>query len=344
MTALLAPSYSLQLGSQIWKKQLLRVALTLTSAPGIDVLIVTFPANAPLSATIDDDVQLTLDNGEQAEKIFTGTVTAIRRSHASIEVRAVNAGGVLCRYRPAVTYENATPATIVRNLASDAGVSTGSLETGTELAFYVADPSRTAWDHIHRVSCWCGALVTVTADNKVETNVVNATTADTALRHGRELLSLARSQTSASIDTFVVAGESGAGSVSSPDVHRPTTDFFSGNRPDDPSPNVVWTWEPALRTTTSAATAGAARKRIYAAKSDRGVFTAFLQPTLRPGVILEVQKLPDGLIDGPVWIHSVRHSISRAGAVSRVEYFKGGDSFDPLALLGSLAGAVGGLL
>jgi len=27
-----------------------------------------------------------------------------------------------------------------------------------------------------------------------------------------------------------------------------------------------------------------------------------------------------------------------------VEYFKGGDSFDPLALLGSLAGAIGGLL
>jgi hypothetical protein len=126
-------------------------------------------------------------------------------------------------------------------------------------------------------------------------------------------------------------------------VHRPATDFFAGKRPDDPSTTVVWSWEPALRTVSAAATAGAARKRAYAAKSDRGVLTAFLQPRLRPGVILELKELPEGLAQGPVWIHSVRHTISQDGAMSRVEYRKGGDSFDPTALLGSLAGAVGGI-
>jgi hypothetical protein len=343
MTTLLSPSYSLQIGPQIWKEQLLRLELTLTPAPGIDVLSVTLPAKAPLDAAVDDDVELTLNSGEQEEKVFTGTVSVIRRSHASIEIKAVNAGGVLSRYRPAATYENATPATVVRNLASDAGVTTGSLETGTGLAFYVADPCRTAWDHIYRVSTWCGAMVTVSADNKVESRVVNATTADVALRHGRELLSLARKETVAPLDSFVVAGESGVGSVSSMDVHRPTTDFFAGNRPDDPSPSVVWTWEPALRTASAAATAGAARKRTYGAKTDRGTFTAFLQPKLRPGTVLELQDLPDRLAGGPVWIHSVRHTLSPAGAGSRVDYRKGGDSFDPLALLGSLAGSLGGL-
>jgi hypothetical protein len=344
MTTLLAPSYSLQIGSQIWKEQLLRLELTLTAAPSIDALTAMLPALAPLDAAIDDDVELTLDSGEQDAKVFTGVVNVIRRSHASIEVKAVNAGGVLCRYRPAATYENATPATVVRNLASDVGVSTGSLETGSELSFYVADPCRTAWDHIYRVSSWCGAMVTVSADNKVESKVVNATAADAALRHGRELLSLARAETAAPIDTFVVAGESGAGSVSSEDIHRPTTDFFAGNRPDDPSPKVVWAWEPALRTASSAATAGAARKRTYGAKTDRGAFTAFLQPKLRPGTILELKELPEGLTDGPVWVHTVRHTLSPAGGMSRIDYLKGGDSFDPLALLGSLAGALGGLV
>lgn len=342
MTTLLSPSYSLQIGSQIWKEQLLGLQLTLTSAPGIDILRATLPAQAPLDADVDDDVELTINSGEQEEKVFTGAVSVIRRSHASIDVKAVNAGGVLARYRPAATYENATPATVVRNLASDAGVTTGSLETGSELAFYVADPCRTAWDHIYRVSSWCGAMVTVSADNKVESRVVNAATADLALRHGRELLNFARNKAIAPLETFVVAGESGAGSVSSDDVHRPTTDFFAGNRPDDPSPSAVWSWEPALRTPSSAATAGAARKRTYGAKADRGTFTAFLQPQLRPGTILELQELPEGLTEGPVWIQTVRHSLAPTGAASRVDYLKGGDSFDPLALLGSLVGSLGG--
>lgn len=344
MSPLLAPSYSLLLGDRLWKEQLMRLNLTLTAAPGIDVLSAVLPAKASPGVAVKDDVELTINSGELEEKVFQGTVSAIRRSHASIEVKALNAGGALCRYRPAVTYENATPASVVRNLASDAGVLTGSLETGAELAFYVADPSRTAWDHIYRVNSWCGAMVTVSAQNAVESKVVNAATAERALRHGRELLSLARSQTTASIESFVVAGEAGAGSVSADGVHRPTTDFFAGNRPDGPSPRVAWVWEPALRTPSSAATAGAALKRVYGAKTDRGVFTAFLQPKLRPGGILELRDLPDGLAAGPVWIHTVRHIISHAGAVSHVEYLKGGDSFDLAALLGSFAGAIGGLL
>lgn len=133
MTTLLAPTYSLRIGSQIWKEQLLRLELTLTAAPGIDILSAVLPALAPLDAAVDDDVELTLDSGEQGDKVFTGVVAVIRRSHAAIDVKAVNAGGVLCRYRPAATYENATAATVVRNLASDVGVSTGSLETGSEL-------------------------------------------------------------------------------------------------------------------------------------------------------------------------------------------------------------------
>jgi len=341
---LLIPSYSVQIGSQLWKEQALQVQLTLAAAPLIDVMTVRFPAAAPLDADIGDDVQLTLNSGETEEKVFTGVVQAIRRGFSSIDVKAINAGGLLSQYCPAVTYENVTTATVVRNLCSDADMSTGSLETGSELPFYVADPARTAWQHIHRICAWSGALVSVSAENEVQSAVVNATQADIALRYGREVLDLGRIRNAARIETFVVAGESGVGSVSSPDAHRPVTDFFAGNRPDRPSPTVTWTWAPALRTTSSAATAGAARKRNYTAAADRGVFTAFLQPKLRPGIVLEMQDLPSGLTDGPVWIHSVRHTLSSQGALTRAEYFKGGDSFDPLALLGSLAGAIGGLL
>lgn len=344
MTSLLTPAYSLQMGTQLWKEQALQIELALNPAPLVDTMTVRLPAAAPLKADLDDDVQLTLNSGETEEKVFTGIIQGIKRDFSSIEVKAINAAGLLSRYFPAVTYENVTTATVTRNLCSDAGVSAGSLETGSELTFYVADPTRTAWEHIHRVCSWSGMLVSVSAENEVESKVVNATQADVALRFGREILDLGRRRSATPIETFVVAGESGVGVASSSDAHRPVTDFFAGNRPDPPSPTVTWTWLPALRTSSSAATAGAARKRTYTCGADRGVFTAFLQPGLRPGIVLEIQDTPSELTDGPVWIHSVRHVLSPSGARSRVEYFKGGDSFDPLALLGSLAGAIGGLL
>jgi hypothetical protein len=103
---------------------------------------------------------------------------------------------------------------------------------------------------------------------------------------------------------------------------------------------VTWTWLPALRVTSAAATVSAAFKRNYTSRADRGVFTSFLQPKLRPGVVVEMQGLPSGLGEGLVWINSIRHVISPRSALTRAEYFNGGDSFDPVALLGS----VGGLL
>ena len=68
MTSLLAPAYSVRLGGQIWKEQLLRLELTITAAPEIDMLSVTLPAKASLDAGFDDDVEVTLNSGEQEEK------------------------------------------------------------------------------------------------------------------------------------------------------------------------------------------------------------------------------------------------------------------------------------
>jgi hypothetical protein len=43
-------------------------------------------------------------------------------------------------------------------------------------------------------------------------------------------------------------------------------------------------------------------------------------------------------------VSRVQHEISEHLVTTRVHFRRGGDSFDPLALLGSLAGALGGLL
>jgi hypothetical protein len=344
MNGLFTPSCQLTLGSQQWTNQLLQIELSLYAAPGIDVLRAKLPAAAPFSAALDDAVELTLNSGEHEEKVFTGQVDSIRHVADGVHVTAIDAGGVLARLRPAVTYENATASTLIKNFAADAGVQTGQLESGDELSFYVADPNRTAWEHVGRICRWIGALASVSAANEVQSKVVNTAHPDVALRYGREILALQQMQSASPLKSFTVAGEAGAGSPSSSDARRPTTDFFQGNRPDGPSKTAYWEWQPGLRTTSSAATAGASLQRSYVSSRQAGKLTAYLQPALRPGTVLQIQDAPDALPQGPAWISRVHHVMTGEGAVTTAWFASDGSAGGLDSLLGSALSAVGSLL
>ena len=342
MTALLSPAYRLTLGAQRWSEQALRLNVTLTLAPLVNMLTVWFPITAPLSAQTGEAAELILDNGEREAVVFTGTIDSVRRDFSTIQVTCLDAAGRLAGFRPAVTFEQVTAGTVIRNLAAELGLGVGDLEDGPTLPFYVADPSRNAWEHVARVSAWGGAVARVTADNRVNSRVIDASSAELALRYGREILWLLTDQRPSVVEAFTVTGEAGAGDAAVEQVMRPTTDFFAGNRPKGPGTGRRWRFEPALRTVRAAGTAGAALRRQYDSGRQTGRFQAFLQPQLCCGGVLEILDLPDGLGRGPVWITRVEHRLGDGVAATTARFRQGGDSFDPAALLGSLAGTLGG--
>jgi hypothetical protein len=251
---------------------------------------------------------------------------------------------LLSRIRPAETYESVSAATVIKNLCKGMEVDAGNLEDGPDLEFYVADPTRTAWEHIARLAGWGGATARVDGDNSVTADVIDASQAAFALRYGREISELRVDKRAGTISAFVVAGEAGAGDISADDAARSTTDFFAGNRPDGPGRGTRWQFEGALRTAKAAGTAGAALQRQYSAALETGRFLAFLQPQLRCGSVIEIQDLPAGLVSTPLWLTRVHHEINAREAMTRVHFRRGGDRFDPTVLLGSMAGVVGGLL
>jgi hypothetical protein len=333
------PEYSLTLGGQRFTKQAIEIALTLDIAPVVDALSAVFPAILSIDAAPGDDVSLVLGNGDAEEQVFSGTIEAIHRGFDRTRVRALNAGGVLARFRPAVTYEQISAGDVVRNVCDAAGVRTGEVADGVALAFYAADPSRNAYEHIARVAGWSGAITRVSADDEVEMLVVNAIAAEAALQFGRDLVGIDFEAREAPIETFAVAGESGAGTTGAADALRPTTDFFGGNRPPEPSRTARWTSAPALRTARAAASARTARGRTYAAGRVRGTFSALLQPSLRPGVAIHVRNLPAGLPNDVLLLRRVRHVIGLGGAITAGAFTRGGGASS--ALLGSAAAALG---
>jgi hypothetical protein len=98
-----------------------------------------------------------------------------------------------------------------------------------------------------------------------------------------------------------------------------------------------------LRTSAAAASAAAALQRTYNSSREAGKMEAFLQADLRPGTILEIQELPNQLPSNPLFVYRVQHSLDANGGRTQAYFSKGGDAFDPLALLGSLGGLIGSL-
>ena len=84
-----------------------------------------------------------------------------------------------------------------------------------------------------------------------------------------------------------------SGDASSPDALRPTVDFFAGSRPDGPSTAARWRSEPALRTAQRRGRGRRARCSARYGREPRArPLHAFLQPKLRPGTVVEMQRCP----------------------------------------------------
>lgn len=344
-TSLLAPAYAVTLGDQRWTSQALDLVVDLEAAPLVNAARVTFPWSAPVDAAVEDAAVIALDGGagDGLVTVLTGVVRAVTKGLDSTTIECVDAGALLAALRPASTLERATASSVIEALCGDAGVEVGDLDTGPTLAAYVADPGRSALDHVARLATWSGALASVDGAGTLGTRVVDGAQPDVALRYGREIVSLRQRRVTTSVRSYVVAGEAGASNPAPPEASRPSSDFFAGDRPEGPGPGSRWTFEPALRTPGSASIAAAAKLRSVTSTRLRTTLDAWLLPALRPGSVVRLDDLPDG-VGGVHWVERVTHHLGPAGASTTARLAEAGPAFDPTALLSAAAGALGSAL
>lgn len=342
MCAHLVQNYALTVGNEKWVEQVRALDVTLTLAPGINRLTAHFPPDAPINPDLGAPVLLDLGNGEREETVFTGEVQTISRAFDGLKLVAVDGGGLLSAIRPTTTFEQVSAGRVIKELAGEAGVSVDAVADGIDLTFYVADPGHTAWEHIARLAGWSGTFARVDADGTLTVFEIGAGTADLALAYGRDLTDLTHRTRSDGALEMRVVGESAAGSTSASEALRPVINVLDGTQPTADRRII---FRPALRTADAAGRASAGGTRAIQATAQRMDLAFWLQPHLRPGQKLELQELPDSLTTGIGWIETVRHRIgplngSHGGAETIVQANRDPEGFDPLALLGSLGGAL----
>jgi hypothetical protein len=335
----LRPSISVMLGNLRYDTHVLRCRACLALLPRGASAEINLPASVRFEATAGDDASLQMDGGERAGTILTGKVHSIRRNVDSIAVTIADAAGDLAAFRPSATYEKQGASQIIRSLASDTNVSAGDVDIDLDLPAYVAHPARTASEHIAELGRLGGAIAFTDADGRLQVKARPSGQATAALKYGREIVRYDVRKAEVVNGSRIAIGFGPAGSASAPDALRHSLEFLPSSAPDG-GRGVHRYPMAALRIPGAASNASTALQTAAAAQSERLVARCFLLAALRPGDVIEVQELPDGLSGGPWLLTRVEHELMGGTGATTLE----AEIASAGSLLGDLLGALGGLL
>jgi prophage tail gpP-like protein len=336
----LAPSAVVTLGNRRYDSHAREVRVELRALPGVNAFSVAVPAGVDVDATPGDAASLELDGGEGAETVLTGKVRALRRGLRTTRAIAADGGADLGALRPAATYERQDARAVIRALASDAGADVGRVDIDIQLAAYVAHQGRTAAEHVAELAELAGAVAGFDAEGALGV-AAPASSASLALRYGRDLIVCETDGWPEPGPPVVPVGYGPAGSVNTPGAMRHTLEAIPAGA-TEAGPDALRRPVAILHTPSTASAAGTAASERHSAGGTRVRARGFLLPALRPGDVVDIQDLPDGLEGGPWLLTAVTHRLGHGeGGTTQ---FEGRAASGGAGLLGGALGAVGGLL
>jgi len=340
----LTPSCALTLGNLKYDTHLSNVVATLALLPAVNSVVAHLPTGVEVSASPDDAALLELDGGDGASTVMSGRVRGFHRSIHVTQAVVADAGADLSAYRPATTFEKQDAGDVIRALASDAGVSIGVLDVSLQLAAYVAHQRRTAAEHIAYLAGLAGAIATVDADGELNVIPRPGEQPELALLYGREIIDYDVREVPGPSVQRVIIGSGSAGAANAPDALRPGSSHLPGNAPQ-PGTSAVWQSAAVLRTPSAAITASQAATTEAAALASTVTMLCFLLPGVRPGMVIEVQQLPDEVSGGPWLVTRVTHHLEpNLGGMTAIEGQSAGAGGGLGDLLGAAIAAVGSIL
>jgi hypothetical protein len=304
-------------GADAWSRAVETVTLEAGFAPAVDSveIVLSGRSDAPTVA-LDDSGTVSLGfDDDGAKKVFTGTVRAVHRTVAGkTRVVATNVGGVLAAYRVDNAYRQQGADAIVKDLAQRAGVKMGNISGGDagDLASYVVDSRRSAWDHVARLGALDGPDAWVDADGALQYDTPSNGSSVQTFHYGKDVLALDVVEMPARIGSAKVVGEGAAGSKGS--------DAWSWNLKDAASvtassgsgdPAVLVSAGAARSTQAAQAVADTLVKRAELGKVEGRLFVPGA-PAAGVGTVVTVADAPDGSLNGDWLVCGVRHRLVKS--------------------------------
>ena len=164
--------YQISIGSQTHQagdsSQLERLLVQAQMGAPVNHCQLRLVVSDSLRIQVNDSVSVTLSyNGEEA-KVFSGEVRSVNWAVRQVEVYAESAMRKLLVQRSNRYFDKPKAGDMVSSLCGDAGVSTGTVETGLEFAFYALGDQHSGYEHLHRLALQCGFDLYADPDDKLQ--------------------------------------------------------------------------------------------------------------------------------------------------------------------------------
>jgi len=274
-----------------YESQISAASVLLGPLPRVNRARVSFPIDTALKAKTGSDATLALNDGSGWETILTGKIRGRITSLESQTAVIADGGADLAAYRPTTTFQAQEAAVVANTLAGDVDVTLDIPPGPFGMTYFAAHGNRTAAEHLGYLAALTGTLAVWTKSGNLRFMPLEPLVPTKAIKHGRDISHWHTLRTTRTPAEWVAVGHGPAGAVQAPNAMLQTT----GTLPSSPSEGGAGTIRQAhaiLRTPLASQTANDALNRRAELGMTQARATTIPTPSIRPGLVLEVQDLP----------------------------------------------------
>jgi hypothetical protein len=290
-----------------------------------------------------DQLAVELKSGDRSGKVATVDVHAIESSLGQTRIAGATGKGRLAHTRVNQVYQNQSLGQIVRDLAGQAKVQVGTIDTGSTYSYLVVHESKNVLTHIRELALREGMDVYFDVENKLNVSAFSKTAADHTFHYGIDILDLVAQYDEPSANRVMVYGESPSSNQGSSTWYWLTKDLkpFRGEVGDGSRLAVLS--DRALRTKDSADTQAKSKLGAVKDQASTGRMTILGNPEVKVADAIEVKSAPQPELNGLFKVASIAHRYSkRHGYVTHIGFTGQGGSKEAGDMLGQALGALSG--
>lgn len=285
-------------------------------------------------------VELTVD--DNTATVFTAEVSAIKSTLGQTVITGTTGKQKLANARLNQTYANQSLDQIVKDVAQQASVTAGDIQTGSSYSYFVAHDGKSLLRQLQELAFRDGMDLYCDADNKLVLKKFEKTSADHTFYYGIHVLDLQLWNSEIASEHFLVYGESPSSNQGSDTWHWFAKDLSPFRGELGSGQKLLVIQDSAAKTKDAADSLATAKSGTLKDRASQGQLKILGNPLVKLGDAIEIKDAPKPELNGLFKVTSVRHVLSKwQGYLTFIGFSGQGGAQQAGGAAGQLAGAVG---
>jgi len=259
----------------------------------------------------NDAIAIQLTAGALTGTVMTAAVQSIASSFGLTQITGKTGIQKMTETCLNQVYENQTFSQVVKDLAGQAGVAAGTIETGGTYPYLVVHESENLYEMIRRLATGEGMDLYFDTENKLNIKKFNKTSADHTLCYGIDILDLRVFKRAMTKEHLRVYGESPASNQGPDTWHWIAKDLSPYAGEVGEGVKTLGLHSGTVKTKDAADTLTASKYGAIKDNSAWGRLKILGNPKVKPGDAMEIKNVEKPGMNGLFKVTSVRHVLNK---------------------------------